>query len=395
MPSDRPVPVIVAARRSPIGRFLGGLSRVPAPRLGEFAVRAVLDDVPALREGVDEVIMGTVLQAGQGQNPARQAGLRAGLPEDLNAFTVNKVCGSSLKAAMLAAQAIRAGDGSTYVVGGMENMSLAPHFTYSRAGIKFGDGALIDHMRADGLHCPFCDWAMGNAAEWIAGEYDVSREEQDRFALQSHQRAAAAWEAGHFDDEVFTVAAADAKQKVDVTRDEGIRADTTIEALGKLRPAFTSEGCVTAGNASQISDGAAALALVEESRAAELGAEPMARVLAYHTHGVPPKELFAAPIEAIRRCVDKAGIRLDEIDLLELNEAFAAQMLADLKALEIPEDKVNVSGGGIALGHPIGASGARLLVTLVHNLRRLGKRYGVAALCLGGGNAVCLCIERI
>ncbi|MCC6909323.1 MAG: thiolase family protein [Phycisphaerales bacterium] len=388
-------PVIVSAKRTPIGRFMGGLSRVPATELGALAIKAVLADAPALKEKVDEVIMGVVLQAGLGQNPARQAGLKAGLSNSLNAFTVNKVCGSSLKAAMLAAQAIKAGDGDSFIVGGMENMSLAPHLTYVRAGIKFGDAQLIDHMRADGLHCPFCDWGMGSAAEWIAKEYNISRAEQDRFAVQSHQRAAAAQAKGWYGSAIVPVSAADAKQKQDITADEGVRADTTLESVGKLKPAFDKAGTVTAANSSQISDGAAALAIASESRAQAMGLRPLARIVSYHTHGVDPKELFIAPVEAIRGCVSKAGLGVEDVDLFEINEAFAAQMLADLKSLEISEDRVNVCGGGVAIGHPIGASGARVLVTLVHQLKRLNLKRGVASLCLGGGNAVAMLIERV
>lgn len=394
MPSSTPVPVIVSAKRTPIGKFMGGLSRVPATQLGALAVKAMLADVPAIRREIDEAIFGMVLQAGQGQNPARQAGLRGGLDDSLNAFTVNKVCGSSLKAAMLAAQAIKAGDGDCYIAGGMENMSLAPHLTYVRAGLKFGDGQLIDHMRHDGLHCPFCDWGMGNAAEHIAKTYGVTREDQDRFSVQSHQRAAAAQKAGWFNAEMVAVSAADAKQKADVNLDEGVRSDTTVESIAKLKPAFDKEGSVTAANASQISDGAAAVAILAESKARDLGLKPLARILSYHTHGVDPKEIFIAPVEAIRGCMAKAGVALHDVDLFEINEAFAAQVLADLKVLEVPENKVNPTGGGIALGHPIGASGARVLVTLTHQLRRISGRYGVAALCLGGGNAVAMLIER-
>jgi len=387
-------PVIVSAKRIPIGRFMGGYARVPATDLGALAIKAVLADVPAVKEKVDEVIMGVVLQAGLGQNPARQAGLKAGLSNSLNAFTVNKVCGSSLKAAMLAAQAIKAGDGDCFIVGGMENMSLAPHLVYLRNGIKFGDGQLIDHMRADGLHCPFCDWGMGMAAEHIARAHNISRQEQDRFAVQSHQRAAKAQANGWYGSAIAPVSAADAKQKADITADEGVRGDTTLEGVAKLKPAFDKDGTVTAANASQISDGAAALAIMSEKRAQAMGLKPLARILSYHTYGVEPKELFIAPVEAIRGCVRKASLGVGDVDLFEINEAFAAQMLADLKALEIPEDKVNVCGGGIAIGHPIGASGARVLVTLVHQLKRLNLKRGVASLCLGGGNAVAMLIER-
>ena len=388
------IPVIVSAKRTPIGRFMGGLSRVPSPELGSLAIKAVLADVPAMKEKVDEVIMGVVLQAGLGQNPARQAGLKAGLPTSLNAFTVNKVCGSSLKAAMLAAQAIKAGDGDSFIVGGMETMSLAPHLTYVRAGLRYGDGQLIDHMRIDGLHCPFCDWGMGMAAEWTAKEYDISREEQDRYSVQSHQRAVQAQAKGWYSAALVPVSAADARQKQDITADEGVRRDTTLESVARLKPAFDKSGSVTAANSSQIADGAAALAIVSESRAQSMGVKPLARILSYHTHGVDPKALFIAPVEAIRQCVAKAGIGVEDVDLFELNEAFAAQVLANLKVLEVTESKVNVCGGGIALGHPIGASGARILGTLVHQLKRLNLKRGVASLCLGGGNAVAVLVER-
>jgi acetyl-CoA C-acetyltransferase len=389
-----PVPVLVAARRTPIGRFLGGFSRIGAVELGAIALRAVLKDVPSLAEQVDEAIFGCVLQAGLGQNPARQVGLKAGLGDGLNAFTVNKVCGSSLKAAMLAAQAIKAGDADVVIAGGIENMSLAPHLAYVRAGLKFGDGTLVDHMRHDGLHCPFCDWGMGLSAEHIAKQHDVSRVEQDRYSTQSHQRAAAAKANGWFSDEIVPVSAKDAKQKADIAEDEGVRPETSDEGLAKLRPAFDPAGSVTAGNASQISDGAAALAITSATKARELALEPMARIVSYHTHGVAPKDIFIAPVEAIKACVAKAGLALDDVDLFELNEAFAAQVLADLKGLRIDESRVNVCGGGIAIGHPIGASGARVLVTLIHQMRRLNVKRGVASLCLGGGNAVAMLIER-
>ncbi len=388
-------PVIVSAKRTPIGRFMGGLSRMSAPELGAAAVRFVLDDVPAVREHVDELIFGCVLQAGLGQNPARQVGLKAGLGEDLVAFAVNKVCGSSLQAAMLAAQAIKAGDGDTFIVGGMESMSMAPHLSYVRAGVKFGDTPLIDHMRLDGLHCAFENWGMGEAAEYTAREFKISREEQDRFSAQSHQRAAHANANGWYKNSVLPITAAEAKQKEDIVADEGVRPDTTAEGLAKLRPAFAKDGTVTAGNASQISDGAAALAITSLKQAESLGLTPLARIVAYHTHGVAPKDLFAAPIGAIRAVTAKGGTSVDKVDLFEINEAFAAQMLADIRTLEIPEEKVNIAGGGIAIGHPIGASGARVLVTLVHQLRRTGGKTGVCSLCLGGGNAVAMLVERM
>ncbi len=387
-------PVIVAAKRTPIGRLLGGLSRLPATKLGSLALEATLNEVPAIKDHVDELIMGCVLQANLGQNPARQAGLGAGLNDDLVAYTVNKVCGSSLKSAMLAAQAIKAGDNHCVLAGGMESMSLAPHLIQAR-GMKFGDTPAIDHMRKDGLHCAFQDWAMGCAADYIAEKYNVSREDQDAFAAASHVKAAKATAEGHFTAEMFPLDAKTAKQKQDITADEGIRADSTAEGLGKLRPAFGAEGTVTAGNASQISDGAAAVAMLSLTKAEELGVTPRAKVVSYHTHGVPPKELFYAPVGAVEACLEKAGLTVGDVDLFELNEAFAAQSICNVRGLGIPEEKVNVCGGGIALGHPIGASGARVLVTLLCQMERLDVKRGVTALCLGGGNAVAMLIERM
>ncbi len=392
-------PVIVAAKRTPIGKFFGGLSSVPSPQLGAFAIQAVLEEVPALSDQVDECIMGCVLQAGLGQNPARQAGLKAGLPSSLNAMTVNKVCGSGLQAVMLAAQSIRAGENECVIAGGLENMTAAPHFSALRNGLKFGEGSLKDHMQFDGLTCAFEGWAMGNAAEHIARTYDISREEQDRFSAQSHQRAAGATKAGWFSDEIVALTGQQVgNRKVPgpeggVSADEGIRAESTAEGLAKLRAAFEKEGSVTAGNASQISDGAAAIAVCSATKAEAMGAKPLASIVASHTHGVDPKDIFGAPIGGVRGLLDKAGWSVSDVDLFEINEAFAAQVLCNVKELGIDEAKLNVAGGGIALGHPIGASGARVLTTLIHQLRRTGGRRGVAALCLGGGNAVAMAVE--
>jgi acetyl-CoA C-acetyltransferase len=407
-------PVILAARRTPIGRFMGGLSRVPAPVLGSYAIRAVLEEVAGNCVGasaggierlaglVDECIMGCVLQAGLGQNPARQAGLKAGLPETLSAQTVNKVCGSGLQAVMLAAQAIRAGDARLVVAGGMENMSAAPHLARLREGVKYGPATLADHMAADGLTCAFEGCAMGVAADHIARRFEISRAEQDRFAVQSHARAAEATKQGWFARELISLSGEQCmdRKSPGVSADEGIRADSTIEGVAKLRPAFTPEGTVTAANASQISDGAAAVVVSSLAMAEELGVKPLARIVSYATSGVAPKEIFAAPIEGIRMALERAGGK-PGADLYEINEAFAAQVLCNLKGLaaqglEIPESKVNIAGGGIALGHPIGASGARVLTTLVHQLIRTkgpGGWRGVAALCLGGGNSVAMVIE--
>ncbi|MFK7960746.1 MAG: thiolase family protein [Phycisphaerales bacterium] len=392
-------PVILAARRTPIGRFLGGFTRVSSPVLGAHAIKAVLADVPAAADHVDECIMGCVLQAGLGQNPARQAGLGAGLPHTLSAQTINKVCGSGLQAVMLAAQSIKAGDNDLVVAGGMENMSAAPHMASVRGGLKFGDGALVDHMQFDGLTCAFEKWAMGCAADHIAESGKISREEQDRYAAQSHQRAAAATENGWFDAEIAPLTGEQVGNRKDpsaaggVSRDEGIRGDSTAEGLARLRPAFGKEGSVTAGNASQISDGAAAVIVASEEKAAAIGAAPIARIKDYYTSGVAPKDIFHAPALGLQAIFERNGIGPADVDLVELNEAFAAQVLENIQHVGIGEDKLNVCGGGVALGHPIGASGARVLTTLVHQLKRTGGKTGVASLCLGGGNSVTMLIE--
>ncbi len=355
--SDDRTPVILAARRTPIGRFMGGLSRVPAPDLGAYAITAAMQDAKLDPAAVEEVFMGCVLQAGVGQNPARQAALKAGIPHDVTAVTVNKVCGSGLESVMLAARSIKAGDISVAIAGGMENMDLAPHFMHLRNGVKYGPATMQDHMAHDGLTCAFEQWPMGNAAEWIAGAHGVSREEQDRFSAESHQRAEAAWAKGFFDGEVVPLSAEQCKAKEGVSRDEGFRPGSSAEALAKLRPAFTKDGCVTAGNASQISDGAAAVVVTSLAKAKALGIEPIATIVDYNTAGLPPKELFFAPAVGIERLLAKHGLKVADIDLFEINEAFAAQVLADIKHLGVPEDKLNLCGGGIALGHPIGASG--------------------------------------
>lgn len=387
-------PVIVSAKRTPIGRFMGGLSRTPAPQLGAYAVKAALDAAPAAATHVNEVIMGCVLQASLGQNPARQAALKAGLPDSMNCWTVNKVCGSGLQSAMLAAQAIKAGDIECAVAGGLENMSLAPHMVYARAGIKYGEGKLLDHMAHDGLTCAFECWPMGNAAEHTASQFKISRAEQDAWAERSHKRTAQATSEGWFKSEIAPLSAEQASQKQGVENDEGFRADTSLDALAKLRPAFSKDGTVTAGNASQISDGGAAVVIMTADKAKSLGLTPLARIRAYHTAGVAPKDLFTAPGFAVPAALEKAGMTVNDVDLFEINEAFAAQTIANVRQAEIPEDRVNVCGGAIAIGHPIGASGARVLVTLVNQMQRLNKKTGVAALCLGGGNAVAVVLER-
>jgi acetyl-CoA C-acetyltransferase len=386
---------LLSAVRTPIGKYLGGLADVPAPELGAIAVAEALRRARATPDAIDEVILGNVLQAGVGQNPARQAALKAGLPDSISAFTVNKVCGSGLKAVMLAAQAIRAGDAELIVAGGMESMSRAPYLLFgARTGWKYGDQKVVDAMIRDGLWCAFEDWHMGEAAEHIATKCTVSRADQDRFSAQSHQRAAAAWSKGLFDREIVPVTVGNGAKAKTLTRDEGVRPDSTADVLARLRPSFRSDGTVTAGNASMLSDGAAAL-VVGSARAAEkLGVQPLARVEAYATGGVPPKDIFIAPVVAVQQVLKRAGLASRDIDLFELNEAFAAQMLACGKGLELDESRVNVHGGAIALGHPIGASGARVLVTLLAALEQRGARRGLAALCLGGGNAVAMVVER-
>jgi acetyl-CoA C-acetyltransferase len=393
MPSSA-VPVILAARRTPIGKFFGGLSKVPSPVLGSYAIQALLADLPAVKDHVDEVIMGCVLQAGLGQNPARQAALKAGLPDTTSAQTVNKVCGSGLQAVMSAAQSIKAGDNHLVLAGGFENMTAAPHFARIRDGVKFGPAQMDDHMAFDGLRCAFECWAMTSGADHIAKKFEVSRADQDRFSVQSHQRAAEATRNGWFKPEIIPLSGEQCmdKKSPGVAADEGIRPETTLDSVSKLR-ALPGHESITAANASQISDGAAALCVASMTKAEQLGIKPIARILSYHTSGIAPKDIFAAPIEGIKGALAKANLTTKDIDLFEINEAFAAQLLCNVKALGLDEQRLNVCGGGIALGHPIGASGARVLTTLLHQLRRTGGKRGVAALCLGGGNSVAMVVE--
>ena len=388
-------PVIVSAKRTPIGKFFGGLSKVPSPVLGSYAIKAVLDEVPAAKDHVDEVLMGCVLQAGVGQNPARQAALKAGLPNTMSCMTINKVCGSGLEAVMRAAAAIKAGDASCVIAGGMENMTAAPHFARVREGVKYGPATMEDHMAYDGLRCAFENCMMGDSADFIAQKFGITRQDQDRFAAQSHQRAAEAAKSGFFKSEIVALSGEQCmdKKSPGVSADEGVRADSTADGLAKLRPAFSPTGTVTAGNASQISDGAAAVCVMSHSKAESLGIKPIAKIVAYHTSGIAPKEIFAAPIEGVRGVLKKAGLSVKDIDLFEINEAFAAQVLCNVKELGIDEKRLNICGGGVAIGHPIGASGARVLTTLIHQLRRTGGKRGVAGLCLGGGNSVAMVVE--
>jgi acetyl-CoA C-acetyltransferase len=387
---------LLSAARTPIGKFLGELAEVPAPRLGAVVLAEAIKRANVRPDQVDEVIMGNVVQAGVGQAPARQAALAAGLPDTIAAYTVNKVCGSGLKAVMLGAQAIKAGDAEIVAAGGMESMSRAPYLVEgARQGLKYGDGKLVDALIRDGLWCAFENCAMGDSAEYIAGKCSITRSDQDRFSVQSHRRATAAWESGAFKAEVVPVTVGSGPKAKLVSKDEGIRVDSSTEGLAKLRPAFKVDGTVTAGNASQLSDGAAAVIVASERAASRLSSKPLARIVSYATSGVAPKDIFIAPVSAVRMALDKARLTLNDIGLFELNEAFAAQMLACGNELGLDEDRVNVHGGAIALGHPIGASGARVLVTLVHAMHHYGRRYGLASLCLGGGNAVAMVVERV
>jgi acetyl-CoA C-acetyltransferase len=383
---------IISGVRTPIGSFLGGFATLSATDLGGVAVENAIAQSKVATSEIDEVIMGNVIGAGVGQAPARQAALKGGLPVTIPAVTVNKVCGSGLKAVMLADQAIRCGDATAIVAGGMENMSAAPHLAKGlRGGVKLGDTSLVDAMVSDGLTCSFESCHMGLHAEHIAKKFNVTREDQDQFALLSQQRAAKAMADGVFADEIVPVTVKHRKGDVVVDADEGPRAETTIEGLAKLRTVFDREGSVTAGNASTLSDGAAAVVVVDEATAAS--AEWKFKIVASHTSGTEPKDLFIAPVEAVKGALAKANLTTDDIDLFEINEAFASQMVACLKELKLDTDRVNIYGGGISLGHPNGASGARVLVTLIHALRRTGKKRGVASLCLGGGNAVAMVIE--
>jgi acetyl-CoA C-acetyltransferase len=387
---------LIAGCRTPIGKYLGSLSAITAPQLGATAIREAIRRSGIPPAEVDEVIMGCVLTAGVGQAPARQAALAAGLPPTVAALTINKVCGSGLKAVMLADQAIRAGDARAIVAGGMESMSRAPHLLMgAREGWKFGNQTVLDSMLHDGLWCALENVGMGEQAEYIAASRDLSRAEQDAWAAASHRRAVAAQAANTFAAEIVPVDVPGKKGNVQVARDEGPRADSTIEVLARLRPAFQSDGTVTAGNSSQLSDGAAALVVADEKTASASESPIVARIVAAATSGVAPKEIFIAPVSAIERVLAKAKLTLADIDLIELNEAFAAQCVACAKPLGLDPEKTNISGGAIALGHPIGVSGARVLVTLLHALHRLGLKRGLASLCLGGGNAVAMIIERV
>ncbi|HVH28890.1 MAG TPA: acetyl-CoA C-acetyltransferase [Vicinamibacterales bacterium] len=388
--------VIVSAVRTPTGKLLGALKSLTAPDLGALVVAEAVRRAGIDPETVDECIMGNVVSAGTGQNPARQAALRGGLPNHVAALTINKVCGSGLKAVMLADQAIRVGDIDIAVAGGMESASNAPYLLKKvREGLRIGNSELVDSAIHDGLWCAFEQCHMGNSGEVVAEEYQIGRGAQDEYAALSHQRAAKATAEGLFKDEILPITMPQAKgAPVVVDRDEPIRADTSVEGLSKLKPAFKQGGTVTAGNAPGVNDGAAALVVIDEERAKALKIAPLVRIVAQATSGLAPKFLLMTPVEAVRRVADKAGWALEDVDLFEINEAFSVQVVAVLQELGIDRTKVNVNGGAVALGHPIGASGARVLTTLIYGLAQRKRERGIASLCLGGGNGVAIAVER-
>ncbi|HVF88088.1 MAG TPA: acetyl-CoA C-acetyltransferase [Pyrinomonadaceae bacterium] len=389
--------VIISAVRTPTGKFQGALKDFPATKLGAMVVRESVRRAGVPPEEVDEVIMGCVIQAGLGQNPARQAALGGGIPFGVSAVTINKVCGSGLKAVMMAAQSVKLGDADVVVAGGMESMTNAPYILpKAREGYRMGNGVLVDAMIQDGLWCAFENYHMGNTGEVVAERYNVTREEQDEYSYNSHRKAAAAIKAGKFKDEILPIEIPQKKGAAIVfDTDETVREDTSLEALAKLKPAFKKEGgTVTAGNAPGVNDGASALVVTSLERARALGVEPLARIAAQSTSGIQPELVMMAPVEAIRKVLKKAGWSLSEVDLVELNEAFSVQAIAITKELGLDPQRVNVNGGAVALGHAIGQSGSRLLTTMLYEMKRRGARRGLAALCLGGGNAVAMAVER-
>ncbi|MCT8997870.1 acetyl-CoA C-acetyltransferase [Chelativorans intermedius] len=393
MPSSNAI-VVASAARTPVGSFNGSFAQMPAHALGAAVIRALLERAKVEPGEVDEVILGQVLTAGQGQNPARQAAVAAGLPKETTAWGLNQVCGSGLRAVAIGMQQIACGDADVVVAGGQESMSLSPHCAHLRGGVKMGDYAMIDTMIRDGLWDAFNGYHMGITAENVARAFQISREEQDAFALASQNKAEAAQKAGRFKDEIIPVTVKTRKGDLVVEEDEYIRHGATLEGMAKLRPAFDKEGTVTAGNASGINDGAAGVVLMREEEAARRGIEPLARIASWATAGVDPAVMGTGPIPASRRALEKAGWRVEDLDLVEANEAFAAQACAVNKDLGWNPDIVNVNGGAIAIGHPIGASGARVLNTLLFEMRRRGAKRGLATLCIGGGMGVAMCVER-
>ncbi len=389
--------LIVSAVRLPTGKFLGTLKDFSAPELGALVVREAVARAKVDPASVDECIMGNVVSAGAGQAPARQAALKGGLADHVAALTINKVCGSGLKAVMLAHQGIQTGDIDIAVAGGMESMSNAPYLLPKvREGLRMGNGQVIDSMVHDGLWCPFENWHMGHAGETVADLHKVTRDQQDQYAADSHKKAAAAQAAGTFDAEILPVKIPQKKgDPISFTTDESVRGDTTAEVLRALKPAFKKDGSVTAGNAPPVNDGAAALVVMADDKVKALGATPLARIVAQATSGLAPRMLLMTPVEATRKVLKKAGWSMSDVDLIELNEAFAVQAVAVMKELGVDPAKVNVNGGAVALGHPIGASGARILTTLIYALKARGLKRGIATLCLGGGNGVALAIEML
>jgi acetyl-CoA C-acetyltransferase len=388
--------VIISAVRTPVGKFLGALKSFKATELGAIVVREAVKRAGVSPEAVDEVIMGCVIQAGLGQNPARQAALHGGLPNTVSAVTVNKVCGSGLKAIMMAAQGVQLGDTEIVVAGGMESMSNAPYLmTKAREGYRLGNGTLVDTVINDGLWCAFDDQHMGCTGEVVSERFHVSREEQDEYALNSHRKASAAIKSGKFRDEIVPI---EIKQRkgppIIFDTDEPVRGDTSLESLGKLKPAFKEGGTVTAGNAPGVNDGASAVVVTSVERAQSLGIEPMARIVGQATSGTEPKLVMMAPVEAIKKLLRKTGWSLSDVDLIELNEAFAVQAVAITRELDLDPEKLNVNGGAVALGHAIGQSGSRILTTMLYEMKRRDAHRGIAALCLGGGNAVAMAVER-
>ncbi|HXR96620.1 MAG TPA: acetyl-CoA C-acetyltransferase [Terriglobales bacterium] len=389
--------VIVAGVRTPVGRFLGGLAPLTAPKLGAVAVREAVKRAGLKPEQIDECIMGNVVQAGLGQNPARQAALLGGLAPHVGALTINKVCGSGLKAVALAAQAVKLGDSEIVVAGGMESMSNCPYLLPgARNGYRMGNGELVDSMIHDGLWDAYENYHMGNTGELVAEKYHVTREQQDAYALESHRKALAAISEGRFDSQIVPVEIPQKKgDPIVISKDEGPRADTTIDALRKLKPAFKKDGTVTAGNAPGVNDGAAAVVVTTAARAQKLGLKAQFKIVAQATSGLEPKWVMMAPVEAVRKLWQRTGWKAGDVDLYEINEAFSVQAVAVVGELGLDMARVNVNGGAVALGHPIGASGARVLVTLMYEMQRRGAKRGIAALCLGGGNAVGMAIESL
>lgn len=390
--------VIVSAVRTPVGRFQGALSEMSAVQLGAIVVREAVRRAAIDAGGVEECLMGCVLPAGLGQNPARQAALEGGLADTVAAMTLNMVCGSGLKAVALAAQSVMTGAAEVVVAGGMESMTNAPYLLpQARKGMRMGDGTVVDSMIRDGLWCACENWHMGMTGELVAEKHGITREQQDAFALESHRRASAAWSEGRFDAEVVPVPLPPKKKGGEsevFSRDESVRGDASMEALAALKPAFKKEGTVTAGNAPGVNDAAAAVVVMSAAKAKQLGIEPIVRIKAQAMSGVAPRWVMLAPVIGVQRVLERAGWKMDEVDLFELNEAFSVQALGVTKELGLTLDRVNVNGGAVAIGHPIGASGARILVTLIHEMARRGAHKGVAALCLGGGNSVALAVER-